>query len=135
MSHPEEPRIDFASLARKLRAKGSLIQLEATNLQQQGKDDDAERLAAPAQELMAMAEALEEWRRAHADKIRLAAVSIVSQRFALETFERGDGPDDLAERKKPYFREAADMTSGAAQALEEIAQQLDPRRKEDNPHE
>lgn len=135
MSHPEQPRIDFESLARKLQAKGSLIQLEAVSLQQQGRNEDAERLASPAQELLDVAEALETWRRAQATEIRLAAVSVASQRFALEDFERGDGPDDLGERKKPYFKEAADMTSGVAQALEGIAQQLDPRHKEENTHE
>lgn len=135
MSHPEETRIDFASLARKLRARGVAVELEAASLQQQGKDEDAERLAAPARELLAMAEALEAWRRAQASEIRLAAVAVASQRFALEDFERGDGPDDLAERKKPYFRQAADMTSGVAQTLEGIAQQLDPRHEEGSPHE
>lgn len=133
MSHPEEPRIDFASLARKLRAKGSLIQLEATNLQQQGKDEDAERLAAPAQELMVMADQLEAWREASAEDLRRVALTIALQRYALDEFEFKSGPAMRA-KHKTLFEEAADITDGTAGELDRIAQQLDPRDLEENDH-
>jgi len=126
--------IDFESLTRKIRAKGVAVELEAANLRQQGEEEGAERLAAPARDLLAMADQLEAWREASAEDLRRVALTIALQRYALDEFEFKSGPAMRA-KHKTLFEEAADITDGTAGELDRIAQQLHPLRQEETHHE
>jgi hypothetical protein len=124
---------DIKALVRRVRSAGSAVAKEGSRLQAKGETLEADALAESVQELMAATETLELWRLRQAEELRRIALAVATQRAQLDTWARHDGPEMRA-RERVAFNKAANITSGTAETLGEIAQQLDPRDLEENDH-
>lgn len=130
MPNDKAPQIDFKALAREIRSHGIGAGQEANRLLEDGEIERAQALSEASTALAARAVELEEWRQEQARTLRRAALATATQRGALADFEMKDGPE-MRPREKILFHNAANITEGLQEVLEEIAHQLNPRNQEE----